>query len=332
MPAEPGLYVLHRLRLPAAGQPVFEALAAGVPGLTRAQARKALVGGLVKLAGQVVADPRAAVPAAGTPAELDLRHGVRHSYVRAKHGEAPPEVAASMTLLHQDEQLCVVDKPSGLASVPPPGERKVAHVGEALRRLLRRQGREAGYIGVVHRLDLDTSGCLAVALTREAQRLLAAQFAGTSALRTYRCVVAGQPRDDVGEIRGRQGRGEDGRRALVDDDSPGVEAVTRYRVLRRFARGAELEVELGTGRTHQVRVALSSIGCPVLGDRVYARGRPDARAPRLMLHAWALELDQPRTGRRLRIEAPPPPLFAEVLRALAAEGPAPQPTPRQRRR
>lgn len=313
------LYVLHRLRLAAAGQPVFEALAAGVPGLTRSQARKALVAGLVKLGGQALSDPRATVPEGGASVELDLRHGVRRTYVRIRHGAAPLEQALDLGILHLDDQMCVVDKPSGLASVPPPpghSERKVHHVGEVLRRQLRKQGREAGFLGVVHRLDLDTSGCLAVALTREAQRVLAAQFAGTSAVRTYRCVVAGNPRQDADEIRGKQGRGDDGRRALVDEDEPGVEAVTRYTVLRRFAHAAELAVELGTGRTHQVRVALAAIGCPVLGDRVYARGRSDARAARLMLHAFSLEVDHPRTGSRLRIESPLPALFRQVLDGL----------------
>lgn len=315
------LYSLHRLRLPTAGQPVFEALAANVPGLTRSQARKALVAGLVKLAGKPVSDPRATVPSAGVAAELDLRHGVRSTYVRVRHGAAPLEQTLDLGILHLDEQMCVVDKPSGLASVPPPAghtERKVHHVGEVLRRQLRKQGREAGFLGVVHRLDLDTSGCIAVALTREAQRMLAAQFAGTSAVRTYRCVVAGNPRHDADEIRGKQGRGEDGRRALVDEDEPGVEAVTRYKVLRRFAHAAELEVELGTGRTHQVRVALAAIGCPVLGDRVYAKGNPMARAARLMLHAHTLEVDHPRTGSRLRVESPLPALFRQVLAELQA--------------
>ena len=131
-------------------------------------------------------------------------------------------------------------------------------------------------------------------------------------------VVAGNPRHDADEIRGKQGRGEDGRRALVDEDEPGVEAVTRYKVLRRFAHAAELEVELGTGRTHQVRVALAAIGCPVLGDRVYAKGNPHARAARLMLHAHTLEVDHPRTGSRLRVESPLPALFRQVLAELQA--------------
>ncbi len=313
------LYVLHRLRLSEVGQPVFEALSTSVPGLSRAQARKALIAGLVKTGGQALADPRATVPPGGLAVELDLRQGLRRTYVRVRHGALPLEQTLELGVLHLDEHLCVVDKPSGLASVPPPpghAERRVHHVGEELRRLLRRQGREAGFIGVVHRLDLDTSGCLVVALNREAQRILAAQFAGTSAVRTYRCVVAGNPRQDADEIRGKQGRGEDGRRALVEEDEPGVEAVTRYKVLRRFARAAELEVELGTGRTHQVRVALAAIGCPVLGDRVYAKGRGDARAPRLMLHAFSLGIDHPRSGVRLNIQSPLPPLFRQVLDGL----------------
>ncbi len=310
---------LHRVRLPTAGQPVFEALAANVPGLSRSQARKALIAGLVTLAGKPLSDPRATVPADGITADLDLRHGVRSTYVRVRHGSVPLEQTLDLGILHLDEQLCVVDKPSGLASVPPPAghtDRKIHHVGEVLRRQLRKQGREAGFIGVVHRLDLDTSGCLVVALTRESQRMLAAQFAGTSAVRTYRCVVGGNPRYDADEIRGKQGRGDDGRRAMVDADEPGVEAVTRYKVLRRFARNAELEVELGTGRTHQVRVALAAIGCPVMGDRVYARGHSDARAPRLMLHAFSLEVDHPRTGVRLRVESPLPQLFRQVVEGL----------------
>ena len=307
------LYSLHRVRLATADQPVFEALAGAITGLSRAQARKAMRAKLLKLGGALCEDPKAVVPPGGATAELDLRQGLRTPWVRARHGEAPIEQVISLGILHLDEQLCIVDKPSGLASVPPPGERKVHHVGEVLRRQLRKQGREAGFLGVVHRLDRDTSGCIAVALTREAQRMLAAQFAGTSAVRTYRCVVAGQPRADEDEIRGKQGRGADGRRALVDEDEAGVEAVTRYKVLRRFARHAELEVELGTGRTHQVRVALAAIGCPVMGDRVYGKERADARAPRLMLHAFSLEVDHPRSGRRIRFESPLPDLFRQVL-------------------
>lgn len=313
------LNVLHRVHAPQAGEPVFAALAALVPGLTRSQARRALQAGLVSVGGRPVADPAATVPAAGAELTLDLRQGLRQAWVRARHGAPAAAAAETLSIIHLDDHICVVAKPAGLATVPPPGAQpRTAHVGEELRRLLRRQGRGAGYIGVVHRLDRDTSGCLAVALTREAARLMSAQFAGPAAERTYLCLVAGVPRPPAGEIRGRQGRGPDGRRALVEDDDPGVEAVTRYRMVRRLGHASELEVSLGTGRTHQIRVALAAIGCPVLGDRVYARDRREARAPRLMLHAAALALDHPRSGERMRFSCPMPASWREVADALAA--------------
>lgn len=314
---------LHRVPLSPAGAPLHEALAAAVPGMSRQQARRALRAGLVKLGGVQVIDFKGSVPAEGVMAEIDLRQGLRTAWVRARHGVAP--AATELGILHLDGDLCVINKPAGVNSVPPPDSVKpTGHVGDLLRKQLRRMGREAVYLGIVHRLDRDTSGCLVVALTREGHRILGAQFAGEAAMRTYRCVVAGQPQRDSDEIRGRQGRGADGRRALVGDEAPGVEAVTRYRVVRRLARGAELEVELGTGRTHQVRVALASIGCPVLGDPVYAKGHPAARAPRLMLHAWALEIDHPRTGARLRIECPPPEAYAAILAGMDDGGLAPR--------
>ncbi|MEK7414454.1 MAG: RluA family pseudouridine synthase [Planctomycetota bacterium] len=319
------IYKLHRVRLALGGRPLFEALSAAVPGLSRQQARRALVAGLVTLDGKQIQDPKACVPDAGASAELDLRQGLRKTWVRARHG-VPPTPITELTLLHLDGDLCMIDKPCGVLSVPPPSQpgapRARGHVGDLLRRQLGRKGRETGYIGVVHRLDQDTSGCLVIALTREAHRLLAAQFAGTSAVRTYRCFVAGSPPQDAGEISGKQGRGEDGRRAMVDEDEAGVEAVTRYKVVRRLPTATELEVELGTGRTHQVRVALSSIGCPVLGDRLYARQRSDAHAARLMLHAWALEVDHPRLGNRLRVESPLPAAWISVVETLIAAPPS----------
>jgi RluA family pseudouridine synthase len=310
-PAQPGnLYILHSVRLHLVGRPVFEALSTAIPGMSRQQARRAMRAGLVRIGGQVISDPHATVPSENVAAEVDLRHGLRHAWVRARHGGVAAPVV-ELGILHLDGDVCVVDKPAGVPSVPPPGGlRPHGHVGDLLRHQLKRKGREAGYIGIVHRLDLDTSGCLIVALTRDAHRILASQFAGTAAVRTYRCLVAGAPPAETGEIRGKQGRGSDGRRAIVEEDEPGVEAVTTYRVVGRLPGATALEVTLGTGRTHQVRVALSSIGCPVLGDRVYAKGRPDARAQRLMLHAWSLEVDHPRTGQRLRVESPLPDGFA----------------------
>jgi RluA family pseudouridine synthase len=310
------LYQLHQLTLHAPGAPLIEALAAALPGTTKTMTRQMVQAGLVTVDG---IPARQATMALGETAAVavDLRHGFKRVLHARTHGEVL--VRRPFTILHRDDHLVIIDKAAGILSAPPPGkglgEKPVhEHVPAMLRKVLQRQGDDAGFIGMVHRLDKDTSGCLVLALTREAQRLLSAQFAGSAAGRTYRALVLNGPRNDADRLIGRIGRGEDGRRAMVDDED-GKETVTRFRVLRRGGRAAELEVTLETGRTHQIRVAMSNIACPVLGDKVYGpRVWPidSPRVHRLMLHAERLELDHPRTGERLVVTAPLPSEFAEV--------------------
>ena len=319
------LLKLHRLTLEAPGEALFAALAAHVPGLSRHQARRAVVAGLASLAGTPVLEPKHPLPERAV-VELDLRHGIDRAYnARLYEGSAAPG-GQPFTILYQDSRLVVVDKAVGIMSSPPPrtlGQPPVrGHLGELVRRALRRRGEETRFLGLVHRLDRDTSGCLVLAFDREAHRILGEQFATHSAARTYRALVAGQPRRDQDRLVGRIGRREAGKRAMVEEDEPGVEAVTTFRVLRRLRLGAELEVSLETGRTHQIRVALAGIGCPVLGDRVYAhrprKGEaPPPRAPRLMLHAERLAFDHPSDGHRLEVAAPLPAEFDAMARLLA---------------
>jgi 23S rRNA pseudouridine1911/1915/1917 synthase len=312
---------LHRLASPLEG-PLFAALSAGIAGFSRHQARRAILAGLVTVGGETVTAPNHPV-VVDAALVCDLRHGVRGAFLRRRHG-VPVRSEDAFRVVHADRQLVVVDKAPGVLSAPThgrgQGEVERGHVPELLRRSFRRQGRELDYIGIVHRLDRDTSGCLCFALSRQAQQLLQRQFAGTAAGRIYRCLVLGQPPQDAGVIAGVMRRGNDGRRTLAEE-GPGKEAETRYRVLARGEHGAELEVELGTGRTHQIRVALAGIGCPVFGDRVYARTLR-ARAPRLMLHAARLELDHPADGRRFIAEAPLPAEYA-AFAALLLQGEPP---------
>lgn len=308
-----GLYALHRLVLPEAGRPLAAALAEAVPGLSRRVARRAIIAGLVRIGAETVTAPAAIVPRDGCTVELDLRHGWRRAWLARRYGAPPARLR--LAILHRDDELCIVDKPAGLPSVPPPGGgARTPHLGALLKRQLARGGVRPPHLGLVHRLDRLTSGCVAVALNREAQRVLAAQFAARAAERIYRCLVRGRPRQEAGVLRARQGRGPDGRRALVGPDEPGVEAETHWRVLARWREGCELEVRLATGRTHQVRVALAALGCPVLGDPLY--GPRPARAPRLYLHAWQLALDHPGDGRRLRVTAPLPEDWAAGIALL----------------
>lgn len=321
----PDLHRLHRLTLERPGEPLFAALAEAVPGLSRHQARRAVMAGLATLAGAPALEPKHPLPAQAV-IELDLRHGIDRAFQARRHEGGAAPIGQPFAILYQDDRLVVVDKAAGIMSAPPPrspGQPPVrGHLGELVRRALRRRGQETRFLGLVHRLDRETSGCLVLAFDREAHRLLGEQFATHSAARTYRALVAGQPRQDQDRLVGRIGRREDGKRAMVEEDEPGVEAVTSFRVLRRLRLGAELEVALETGRTHQIRVALAGIGCPVLGDRVYAH-RPrkgvvaPPRAPRLMLHAERLAFDHPGDGRRIEVTAPLPAEFDAMARLLA---------------
>ncbi len=320
----PELYSLHRVTLQAAGEPLFAALAAAIPGMSRHLAREAIMAGLVTIAGKVIAEPKHPLPATPVNVACDLGHGVRKTLLAQKHGGGAETTGKAFTILHQDADIVVVDKAAGVLSAPTvAGEH--GHVPELLRTAWRKQGRRVGYIGLIHRLDRETSGCLCFAMTREAQRLMAAQFSSHSASRTYRCLVSGHLREDHTTLSGKIGRGQDGRRAVVDDEEAGKDAVTHIAVLRRFALGAELEARLETGRTHQIRVQLADLGCPVWGDRVYGKRieqrerrspKPLPKPSRMMLHASLLEFDHPSSGKRLKIEAPLPAVFADFAKLL----------------
>lgn len=310
------IYTLHTLTIQAPGVPLFEALAAHLPETTKTMAREIIKAALVTVDDRPARDVKMQLGATAKVV-VDLRHGFKKALHARAHGEV--RVIRPFNILYRDNHLIVVDKVSGVLSAPPPGKglgEKATHehVPALLRKVLKRQGNEADYIGMIHRLDKDTSGCLVFALSREAQRLISTQFAGHAAGRTYRALVLGGPRKDEDTLVGRIGRGDDGRRAMVEDEE-GKETITRFKVVRRGNKGSELVVNLETGRTHQIRVALSDIGCPVLGDKVYGpRVWPvdTPRSPRLMLHAERLELDHPKTGVRVVVEAPLPPEFAEV--------------------
>ena len=327
------LYSLHRLTIAAPGEFLYAALSDAVPGLSKHRAREAIMGGLVEMDGRPAREAKLVMPERATVV-LDLRHGVKRALKARLHDEVVP-TGKPFTILFDDSQLLIVDKAPGILSAPSRskgiGEApERGHLPELIRRAFRKQGRELTYLGVVHRLDKDTSGCICFALTRDAQRILSAQFAGHAAGRTYRAMVMGQPRNDRDTLHNKLGRGDDGRRAVVDEGEDGKDSVTHFTVMRRLAQGAELEVTLETGRTHQIRVTLADIGCPVYGDRIYGwkprkNQIPAPRAPRLMLHAQELSLDHPSTGKRITARAPIPEEFAEFAQVIDQPAPSRQP-------
>lgn len=223
--------------------------------------------------------------------------------------------------LYEDEHVLVLDKPAGLLTVPadregfPDEDTVLARVREYMER---RRGHR-GYVGPLHRLDRDTSGALAVALSREAHEAGRELFSAHGFDRQYVALVHGAPVDDAGTIDAPIADAYvAGRRRIAVADEPARPAVTHFVVRERFGTAAALlELTLETGRQHQIRLHLQRLGHPVLGDRVY--GPPDGPpAPRQMLHAWRLAFPHPITGARIAVEAPVPEDFARLKRQLKA--------------
>ena len=234
---------------------------------------------------------------------------------------ARPRRRERLALLHAEPDLIVIDKPAGLLTMPSaPGraEHEDSVLSRAREYARHTRGRQA-YVGLLHRLDRGTSGALAIALSREVHAAGRLLFKSHRFDRTYLALVAGVPDPEKGTIdRPISGEYRDGRRAVADDGSHALPARTRYQVVEGFDREAALvELTLDTGRQHQIRIHLSSIGHPVIGDRVYGPAAESAkRTDRPLLHAWKLGFPHPLTGRRIAVEARLPRDFTTRLERL----------------
>lgn len=227
-----------------------------------------------------------------------------------------------LDLLHAERDLIVVNKPAGLLTIPSApgrGEHEDSVLGRARAYARHKRGRQA-YAGMLHRLDRGTSGALAVALSREVHAAGRLLFREHRFERVYLAIVEGVPRKAEGTIDAPISSAYvGGRRAVDTSDDDALPARTHYKVVRALgARAALLEVRLDTGRQHQIRIHLSSIGHPVAGDRVYGRSRASARpGDRPMLHAWKLAFPHPLTEAPISVEAPIPRDMAKAIEGLA---------------
>ena len=241
--------------------------------------------------------------------------------------EIPPPVPAvpepediPLSVVFEDGDMLVVDKPPGMVVHPAPGH----FTGTLVNALLAHCPDLSGIGGVarpgiVHRLDQDTSGLIVVAKTQAAMDSLAKAFASHKNVeKTYLAVVHGRPRLDSGRIENMIGRHPVDRKRMAILERGGKLAITNWRVLPDVAEKRQkgrpfsvVECRIETGRTHQIRVHMASLGCPVIGDRTYGKGALDRRLEpvpcRQMLHAWRLKLRHPATGAELSFEVPPPP-------------------------
>lgn len=237
----------------------------------------------------------------------------------------PARQRERLELLHAERDLIVVNKPAGLLTLPSaPGrtEHEDSILARARTYARHKHGRRA-YAGLLHRLDRGTSGALAIALSPEVHAAGRLLFKAHKFERTYLAVVEGAPEADSGTIDAPiTSDYRDGRRRVARPGEAALPARTRYRVRERFGtRAALLEVTLETGRQHQIRIHLASIGHPVAGDRVYGgAGESARRADRPLLHAWRLAFPHPITSTRIAVEAPVPADFARACRARRARG------------
>ena len=270
--------------------------------LTRSRVRRLIDQGLVTVDGQ---------PAAKAGLRLNAGQRVRVTLPPPEPSELEPE-AIPLRIVYEDEDLLVVDKPAGMAVHPSPGHSRHTLVHAVLAHCPDLSG-IGGVLrpGIVHRLDKDTSGLIIVAKHDAAHLSLARQLKERKVEKTYVALVEGRVRPQQGVIDAPIGRHPRHRKRMAVVEN-GRDARTRYRVLREVDGRSLVEVQPKTGRTHQIRVHLASIGHPVVGDTLYGK-RSDV-FPRQFLHAQRLAFRHPRSGERMELEAP---LAEDLQRALA---------------
>ena len=290
------------------------ALAELLPDTSRTRLAELIKVGNVTVDGEVVTVPR-----------FTLQSGMK-LHIRlpeARNAAVSPEPFA-FEILFEDPCLLVINKPAGVVVHPAAGNPDGTVVNALLGRypgMAACFGPEAAERpGIVHRLDKDTSGCLAVARTPDALYKLGAAFADRRTEKTYLAVCRGVPRQTQGELETLIGRHPVNRQKMAVVERNGKVARTAYRILgQKVVEGVPLalaEVRIFTGRTHQIRVHLSSIGLPILGDAVYGRHTDFPGVERQMLHAWKLSLPHPVTGETLSFTAPVPADFERIKKQL----------------
>ena len=293
------------------GERADQFLARAVPNLTRSAAQRLLEEGAVTLNGaplkkndRTQAGDRLAV-SLPEPQPLDV---------------LPQEIP--LQVVYEDQDVIVVDKPVGMVVHPAPGHPD----GTLVNALLYHCGKSLSGIngvlrpGIVHRIDRDTSGLLIAAKNDAAHLALAEQLQDHSLYREYEAVVVGGLREDQGTVDAPIARHPVDRKRMAVDRRQGRRAVTHWTVLSRFSGYTHVQCRLETGRTHQIRVHMASIGHPVLGDTVYGAKKPYPGLAGQCLHARRLSFLHPRTGERVTVECPLPDYFTAILQKLERGG------------
>lgn len=239
--------------------------------------------------------------------------------------EVPEAVEAKITaqempldILYEDEDVILINKPKGMVVHPAAGHYEGTLVNGLMHHCREQLSGINGVMrpGIVHRIDMDTTGVLIVCKNDLAHNSIAEQLKVHSITRKYYAVVFGSLKDDEGTIHAPIGRHPNDRKKMSINSKNGKDAVTHYKVLERFHGYTLVECRLETGRTHQIRVHMASIGHPLLGDQVYGPAKQPFRLQGQTLHAGVLGFLHPRTGEYMEFSAPLPKYFEELLEKL----------------
>ncbi len=223
-----------------------------------------------------------------------------------------------LDILYEDEDILVINKPKGMVVHPSPGHYSHTLVNAVLYHCGGRLSGINGVLrpGIVHRIDMDTTGSLLICKNDHAHQILADELKAHHITRRYHAVVHGNLKDDAGTVNAPIGRHPVDRKKMSTKAPNGRSAVTHYRVLERFGNYTYIECELETGRTHQIRVHMSSIGHPILGDAVYGPAKCPFKLEGQTLHAKILGIVHPVTGKYMEFDAPLPEYFETLLKRL----------------
>ena len=286
-------------------------LARCAEGLTRSAAQKLIEEGCVKRNGK---------PGKKND-KLNVGDEIDYTIPEPKEVDITPTEMA-LNIVYEDEDVLVINKPKGLVVHPAAGHQDDTLVNGLLFAMGDQLSGINGELrpGIVHRIDKDTSGLLAVAKNDYAHRMLASQLKDHTMARTYECIVCGSFREDSGTVDAPIGRHPSDRKKMCVTERNSKHAVTHWDVVARYRGYTHVRCRLATGRTHQIRVHMAHIGHPILGDTVYGHKKPELGLSSQCLHAGALCFQHPRDGRPVMVFAPLPEYFAQVIEKLERMG------------
>lgn len=275
--------------------------------LSRSAAQKLIEAGAVRLNGRL---PK-------KNDRLNLGDTVEYTIPEPKEVDITPK-DIPLEIVYEDEDVAVINKPKGLVVHPAAGHQDDTLVNGLLYAMGDSLSGINGELrpGIVHRIDKDTSGLLAIAKNDLAHMVLASQLKDHSMARTYEAIVCGSFREDRGTVDAPIGRHPTDRKKMCVTQRNSKPAVTHWEVVERFRGYTHIRCRLETGRTHQIRVHMAYIGHPILGDMVYGRKKPELGQSSQCLHAGALCFRHPRDGRPILVFAPLPDYFQQVLEKL----------------